>query len=90
MMTGKYHLPRQRHLGDLLDWLEVQGHLSWTWDYDGERRRAGYVVAHAGSTSRLDTKQTEQLVQRLTADLGLVWEPAGVPAGRRKSRGLSV
>ena len=86
-----YRLARQQHLGEQLHVLQDRGLLSWRGEFVVPPGRdttcAVWWIRREGATERrYDTREAEQLVQRLSEDEGLIWEPVPHPGGKEQRR----
>jgi len=84
-MNNVYPIARQRHLGDLLDRLQVAGLLTWQWGYSGSS--AQYTILEPGWDPRtLGTKAAEEVAARIVLQTGEVWFPVPHPGGVNQLR----
>ncbi len=80
--TPDFRIARQRHLGEMLEHLELTDVLTWEWDYDHAQSRAIYWIALGDSDrQRFDTRSAERLASDLCNELGIIWEPVPHPGG---------
>ncbi|MCE4945189.1 MULTISPECIES: hypothetical protein [Streptomyces] len=81
-----YKIARQEHLGKQLNLLQSRGKLTWRGEFIVPPGRTTttavwWITKDGKGERRHETRQAEQLVQRLCDATGIIWEPVPHPGG---------
>ncbi|MFE4514729.1 hypothetical protein ACFRMQ_11135 [Kitasatospora sp. NPDC056783] len=84
-----YRIARQRHLGEQLGALQDRGLLTWRGSFvippGKDTTTALWWITLPGQAEQLhETKAAEDVVSRMCAQAGIVWEPVAHPGGERQ------